>query len=627
MTEFGRASEENEVKTVYRVVPSESMCCLPVFPLPVSSREQAERCPERWLAFWILPIVLLAFLLGGCSSKQISGKREPLLVTTESPQEEQTGTVYLPSDDGIILSPAEERAWNSSGLMERNLSSADMRDVMLHFKYLVHKDRYTVEKNLDRSRLYLPYILRMLRERNMPEELAFIPFIESGYNPLAVSRSGAAGMWQFIPSTGRIYGLQQDWWMDERRDPYQATRAAIDYLEKLYGMFGSWPLAITAYNAGEGKISRALAASGARDFFELRRRNDRIYSQRDRLLEENKQYFPKFLAVCKIMRNLDSLGFQPLPRSGSGDIVKLSARPGTDLKKLAQAAGMSWESFFAHNPAYLRSVTHPGRYTSVYVPGYAAAEARRLLVQQHIVLSGWQRYSVRKGETMTSISRRTGIPVAELRRLNDSAREPLRAGSVLRIPDMGRSYEAPVVAETVRPEKKASSTGRGGGQAVASRSDSGRGDPVQTASSGGRHVVQSGDTLFSLSRQYGVEQEHLMASNGLSSHSLSVGQQLSIPGKGRTTTSPSAATASLPPRTASDSAQSSRAASRGDLARPKTEPSAAAPSGTDVYTVQPGDTLWAIARKFDIPPTQLLALNNMTRESRLKPGDHVRVRK
>lgn len=175
-----------------------------------------------------LLVVLLA-ALGGCGSKQISGKNGPLIAGTG----ESSSTVYLPADDGISLSSAEREALASTGELDRGIAQEDMRDVILHFKYFVHKDRYTVEKNLERAQPYMPFIRSVFREKGLPEELAYIAFIESGYDPMARSRTGATGMWQFISSTGKYYGMQQDWWMDERRDPYQATRAAADYLARL----------------------------------------------------------------------------------------------------------------------------------------------------------------------------------------------------------------------------------------------------------------------------------------------------------------------------------------------------------------------------------------------------------
>ena len=184
-----------------------------------------------WLSpSWRLGVLLLCVLvaLTGCSSKNITSKgpfvlQEPSkgYPSVPSSSGQKTGTVYLPSDDGRPLTKAEQEAFLSEGEIDRNLPQEELGDVLLHFKYLVHKDRYTVEKNLERAQLYMPFIYETLRSRGLPRELAYVAFIESGYNPMATSSSGAAGMWQFISSTGKHYGMEQDWWMDERRDPYQ----------------------------------------------------------------------------------------------------------------------------------------------------------------------------------------------------------------------------------------------------------------------------------------------------------------------------------------------------------------------------------------------------------------------
>ena len=144
---------------------------------------------------------------------------------------QKTGTVYLPSDDGRPLTKAEQEAFLSEGEIDRNLPQEELRGRSAPISNIWRmQDRYTVEKNLERAQLYMPFIYETLRSRGLPRELAYVAFIESGYNPMATSSSGAAGMWQFISSTGKHYGMEQDWWMDERRDPYQSTRAAADYL-------------------------------------------------------------------------------------------------------------------------------------------------------------------------------------------------------------------------------------------------------------------------------------------------------------------------------------------------------------------------------------------------------------
>lgn len=201
----------------------------------------------------------------------------------------------MPSDDGRPLTKAEQEAFLSEGEIDRNLPQEELGDVLLHFKYLVHKDRYTVEKNLERAQLYYAVYLRDAAFKGIAARTGVCRVYRERIQPDGdFEQPGPAGMWQFISSTGKHYGMEQDWWMDERRDPYQSTRAAADYLDKLYKMFNDWHLAVTAYNAGEGKIQRGLAATGAKTFFELRRKNEQIYSVRDRLSDENKQYLPKF---------------------------------------------------------------------------------------------------------------------------------------------------------------------------------------------------------------------------------------------------------------------------------------------------------------------------------------------
>ena len=163
--------------------------------------------------------------------------------------------------------------------------------------------RGVMESWLKRAQRYLPHTGRFLAE-GLPEDLIYLPFAESGFNPFALSRSGASGVWQFMPGTGKHYGLTVDDWIDERRDPYASTEAAIKYLKKLYADFGDWSLALAAYNAGEGKIGRALAKTGCEDYFSL-------CEASDDLREETKLYVPKFLALVKIAGNLEELGFEP----------------------------------------------------------------------------------------------------------------------------------------------------------------------------------------------------------------------------------------------------------------------------------------------------------------------------
>lgn len=560
-------------------------------------------CRQGGERFFILSVC--ALILTGCGTRSpepetpVAGEVEQDIVV----EEVRERFISLPDDDGKPLSDAEREALLSEGELDRGLSSEDMRDVLLHFKSLVHGGgRITVEKNVERCEMYLPYIRKILAEEKLPGELAYLAFIESGYNPLARSRTGALGMWQFISSTGKAYGMRQNWWLDERRDPYLATRAAAAYLSRLHDMFADWHLAITAYNAGEGKISRGLAATGARSFFELRKRNTDIPNFKDRLTDENRQYLPRFLAVCKIMRNLEKLGFSRPDTSCAPKMARLEIKPGTDLLALSRSAGMSWKEFTTHNPAYRHSINHPGQTTTAYVVAAGEAGARGYLRnapgKQN---TAWRLYTIARGDTMTRISRKTGVPVAELRRINQIS-EPLSAGKTLRIPRSARGAASSDVALAAAPKKKTSSAKASSkATAVKKKKES---KAVSGSRRGARttHAVVSGDTLYSIARAYDVDISALKAANGLKDTRIRLGQQIRIP-------------------------QSDTGASRTLAAtKKKSAPKNIKRDARVVrYEVRKGDSLWAIARKFKVSPTELLALNKMSRDVRLRPGDTVRV--
>ena len=409
----------------------------------------------------VLPLLLLVlmFTLSGCGVKNLtltdgmfsSGSSGNL----KKPQ--RPGSGYLPADTGIALRPAEVSALLSTGDFDRGLSEDEMRDVILHFKSLVQKNRATVQKGVERGRPHIAHIRRTLREQRLPQDLAYLPFVESGYNPMATSRSNAAGMWQFIPSTGKHFGMEQNGWLDERRDPYKSTRAAASYLAELYKDLDDWHLAISAYNAGPGKIKRGLAAANAKTFFQLRDRDDRIDSSRDQMSEENKQYLPKFLAVCKVMRNLDSLGFPPL-EGQSREVAEVRVRPSTDLMTLSKALGMSWKQFAEYNPAMLRYVSPGDRTASVYVPPHLGQTAMAHLSKPQprpnkpLAVASQQKtgksapeaparkingtvYRVQQGDSLWGIARKFNVaPMTLLAHNNLDKQTVLRPGDTVRVP-------------------------------------------------------------------------------------------------------------------------------------------------------------------------------------------------
>ena len=608
----------------------------------------------RRAARHVLVLAAVVLLAAGCAPKKhlpptLPAESCPVPPTATAPAAEPEEVVELPippADDGVPLTPQEWAALNSTGELDKDLTPEARRDVELHFKFFTHRARATFERYLKRSQLYLPHIREVFRQQGIPEEVAYLAIVESGFNPNAVSTSGAVGVWQFMPYTGIRYGLSYGWWVDERRDPYKATRAAADYLQKLYGDFGDWHLALAAYNAGEGKISRALEGTGADSFFDLRTKNHML-DGKAQLKDETRQYVPKFIAVCKIMRNLESLGFTRPDYSCSPRLEPLRVKPGTDLMALAQAMGQNWNDFSANNPAFRRYISPPDAHATVYVPPMHLEAATAYLAKpQQRSYAGWRVYKVRQGDTLDRIGKRCGVPVSVLKRVNKGSGK-LKVGQELMIPGGGGGSDFTAQADPPSSRASAPAKAAKGGPDAESRADKGSATRTRDiAERRATYIVKQGDTLYGIARAQGSSVETLQKANGLTGTSLQLGQKLYIPDAGAEATAVArqeaeAANKAIVASAARGGAERSAApvvavASKGAPAKPVAASSSSGASGASsgaatsqgraiLYKVQEGDTMWAIARKFNVPPKELLRWNNLDRESQLKPGDQITV--
>lgn len=295
-----------------------------------------------------------------------------------------------------------------------------------------------------RSGRYLGMIREVLRDRGLPEELAYTAMIESGFNPVAVSRMGAKGMWQFMAATARRYGLRVDQWIDERLDPEKSTVAAASYLKDLYGMFGSWALAQAAYNAGEVKVSRAIRATGSSDFWTL--------AKTKHLRDETKHFVPAIHAVTLIAENPAQYGFE-IPETSPAGVETISVPPSTDLRRLSVKAGISPGSLQALNPVLVRAVTPPGQPWQLKVPPGTRSSVQAALAPPPVprrstattASGGVTRvravredvHVVRPRDTVSSIAKQYGVAVADVLRWNRLAEQArIRPGDRLRIADV-----------------------------------------------------------------------------------------------------------------------------------------------------------------------------------------------
>lgn len=329
-------------------------------------------------------------------------------------------------------------------------------DLVLHYQQWYQNRPDALRRMVERSRPYLHHIVEELEARGMPTELALLPMVESSFNPNAYSPAHAAGLWQFIPATGKRFNLEQNWWRDERRDIVASTGAALDYLQTIYDMHGDWHLALASYNWGEGAVKRAITKNEARglptDYPSLTMPN------------ETRHYVPKLQALKNIFGNpalIAQLGLPFIPNEPYFATLETS-RP-IDVKTAARLANMSLEEFQRLNPSHNRPIIGPD--TPVVIPADKLDTFRDNLQNSHAPLTQWQAYTVTSAERLAQIAARFDTTAAELARVNGlSGNVRLGAGSTLLVPGNGLglrnllSTAAP--QHIIEPERSARACGK-----------------------------------------------------------------------------------------------------------------------------------------------------------------------
>jgi membrane-bound lytic murein transglycosylase D len=372
--------------------------------------------------------------------------------------------------------------------------------VQRHEAWYLNRPDY-LSRMVERSRRYLYFVLDELEKRNMPSEIALLPMIESAYNPVALSPMRAAGIWQFIPSTGKRYGLKQNWWYDGRRDVLAATRAALDYLQELHTNFGDWELALAAYNWGEGGVQRAIDKNRAK-------RKPTDYPSLD-MPRETRNYLPKLQAVKNIISDpaLYGIELESIPNRPYFTVVNAPAH--IDVAKAAELADMSVEEFRSLNPAHTRPVITPVVSQELLVPVDKAELFHANLESNDEPLVSWQTYQLKKGETVDTVARKFGISVQRLKEvngLNSRKRGQLRPGQMVLVPTQGEE-------ETNLDETYNSADFQA---------------PVEDFRRRITYRVRRGDTLAGVARKYRTSPETIKAWNHLRSTQLHTGQRLTI---------------------------------------------------------------------------------------------------
>ena len=366
------------------------------------------------------------------------------------------------------------------------------------------RGRNSIELGLERVGRYKSMIERILREEGVPLDLIYLCQAESAFEPRALSRAAAKGMWQFISSRGKEYGLRQTWWIDERSDPEKSTRAAARHLKDLYQEFGDWYLAMAAYNGGPLRVQRALEKTGADNFWTL--------ADKRALPRETINYVPNILALTIIGKNPAKYGFSVTPAQAI-ETERVSVDKATDLRVIAEAISLPVEDLRTLNTHVLRWTTPPDDpdFQLVLPKGYAdkfneqipaLPENKRILFREHVV---------RKGDTLAAIARKYESTVAEISQANHFGKTPiLRVGQSLVIPMSG-----------VAPSRVASSIETSSDKPARS----------QTASLATRttfYTVRAGDTLTKIAARFNTTVDKLKSWNHLTSNRLTVGTKLVV---------------------------------------------------------------------------------------------------
>lgn len=454
--------------------------------------------------------------------------------------------------------------------------------------FLGHGRKGPLEKWISRASYYLPGIKKMFADSGLPTDLSYLPLIESGFNPLAYSRAHAAGMWQFIASTGSLYGMRKDGWIDERRDFLKSTRGAVSYLKKLFNQFSDWQIALAAYNCGENGMTNAVNRAFAKNFWQLR------------VPRETKNYVPEFIAALIIAKNPQCYGFSNNV-TDTFDLDTVDINDCISLYAVADSLNMSPEELRNLNPHILHWCTHPNKqHVTLYLPKGAKDKFLASYNRSPADFTvSWSTYQVKSGETLKGIARRFNVPSEALFALNNfSKRQRIAAGQQISVPiplNPSASHGPMIRASTFNSRHHYTEMAVSGMRVI-------------------KYKVRAGDCVWGLSQLFRVDRNDLCKWNHISGiKSLRSGEIVTIYKPAETSVSvPAPAISPVRPI---------------KLAAPAISQIIDTTSGKHLvfYKVRKGDNLWNIAQSFKVAVKELSLINNLQPDSTLLPGEVLRV--
>lgn len=476
-------------------------------------------------------------------------------------------------DDAKPVDPAQATApepdlWERlRSLFALNLDQSNRR-IEQQLDWYASHPRY-IDRVASRAQRYLHHVVNEVEKRELPGEYALLPVVESAYDPFAYSHGRAAGLWQFIPSTGQAYGLNQSWWHDGRRDVLASTDAALSYLDALSQRFdGNHLLGLASYNSGAGTVLRE------------QRQNRRQGKPTDywslQLPRETRAYVPKLIAIAKLIRDPDKYGIElpEMPDDPYFEVVDTGGQ--MDLARASEMSGVDIEEIYLLNPSYNRWATQPDGPHRLLVPkDHADAFRQALAEMKPSERVSWRHYKVRSGDTLIRIARRYNTTPDVIRQVNEMSSNLIRVGQRLLIPTASKGTDQYAMSADQRLAKQQASTDQ--------RED---GTRIE-------HIVQTGDTFWDIARDNGVSVRELAKWNGMApGDPLVPGQQLVIWSE----------------RSSSSLVASRQASSSRDMVR------------RVGYEVRKGDSLARIASRFNVNVSDIADWNSLDMDRYLQPG-------
>ena len=531
---------------------------------------------------WCIPAFVVV-LLTGCYQDQTRSALDDRLFAADAAEKDRV-QLEVQADELIInagaapgtagADPFELRDYPTYSIWPRIRAGFQIDTHLEHPRVQAELEWYSrhqeyLYRTMTRAEPFIHYILDEAEKRGLPTELVLLPIVESAYQPFAYSHGRAAGIWQFIPSTGRHYGLEQNWWYDGRRDIYASTQAALKYLQSLSKQFdGDWTLALAAYNSGSGTVRRAIRKNKKKgkptDFWHLD------------LPKETRAYVPKLMALKELVESpeLYEIGLRCIPDAPG--FVSVDTETQIDLALAAKLAELDVETLYNYNPAFNRWATSPDGPHRLLLPYHNAEIFKANLAaypdDQRVQ---WKRHKIKNGETLSHIALKYDTTVRELRKVNNIKGNNIRAGKHLLIPVASRDLASYTLSSAQRT-KALQSTNKKNKTRI-------------------NHIVQNGESFWTISRKYQVDMRRLAKWNGMAVRDpLRKGQKLVV---------------------WTNNNGSSKIASNGK------------PSQTIqpiFYTVRNGDSLYRIANRYRVSINDLHRWNRITGKY-LKPGQKLKL--